>query len=106
MAERVMIRLFATGAVVAAVLAASAGAKAEQVVSAESENSLYDFCTAPMTDVYRSSVCLGYLEGFSDAMATGPVSGFTACLPRGVTPRQEQDVSRRIPTHDISQRPG
>jgi hypothetical protein len=87
-------RLFAAGAVIAAVVAVSAEARADYDVPAfEGGNELYQKCGA--NRVY----CLGYVGGVSDAISagegsTGPISTHALCLPGPgrVSQGQELDV--------------
>jgi hypothetical protein len=75
-----MIQLFAAGAVVAAVMAASAGARADY----RDGNRLYADCTSPDTQLF----CIGYVMAIADA-ARAPnavgAAGFTVCGLEDVT---------------------
>lgn|SRR5579863_1187167 len=52
-------------------------------------NTLLTSCTAPNLDV-----CLGYIQGISDAMALGSlVNKSRACVPSGVSGRQLIDIT-------------
>jgi hypothetical protein len=85
-----MNRLFAAGAVVAAVMAASAGARADY----RDGNRLYADCTSPDTQLF----CIGYVMAIADAArapnAVGE-AGFTVCGLEDVTVKQLLDVTTR-----------
>ena len=85
-------RLFAAGAVVAAVMAVSAGARADF----RDGNQLYANCTS--LNAGDQVFCLGYIAAISDA-AQGPpdrpragVGGFAHCPGGKVTNQQMMDV--------------
>jgi hypothetical protein len=83
-----MNRLFAAGAVVAAVMAGSAGARADF----RDGNQLYAEC--PPESGYRL-FCQGYIAAITDAARHAPVAGHKVCGSADVTLGQMVDVVRR-----------
>ena len=49
-------------------------------------NDLFDACSGQ-----DSGMCAGYIMGIADAMSSGSVNGFRACIPPGVILGQIQD---------------
>jgi hypothetical protein len=92
-----MIRLFAAGAVVAAVMAASAGARAADVVNFLTGDRLYQQCSAPKGDRAYGD-CEGYVFAITDALVDGgnEIDGYRACIPYGVLEEQAIDVAQRF----------
>jgi hypothetical protein len=77
-----MIRLFAAGAVVAAVMTVSSGARADLL----NVSGLYDECRETRGSAGHAH-CLGYVTGIFDAMANpnpNEVRGVNMCLQPGL----------------------
>jgi hypothetical protein len=71
-------------------------------------NDMLDLCDA--RDGQAVALCLAYVIGVADAMAGGPVFGWRACIPAGVTTGQIRDTAvqffyARIPLLAIFRRP-
>jgi hypothetical protein len=85
-----MIRLFAAGAVLMAMLIPfSATAGPNRVF--ETGNDLYEACTNPFSALF----CQGFVSAVADVMGTTQIEGFTACIPFDVTVGQAVDVVKR-----------
>jgi hypothetical protein len=90
-------RLLAAGALVIAVMAVSAGARADFL----SGNDLYARCTSAF--VTDQSFCNGYIAAITDASwdlkpnnIPGNVLGFRQCMPNEVTNRQATDIVKQF----------
>ena len=51
-------------------------------------NKLLEWCTSPNS----SDACLGYLAAITDIMTFEDISGYSACVPEGVTRGQFRDI--------------
>lgn len=87
--------LFAAGAVVIAVMAVSAGARADF----QNGNELYADCTEEPVSFNRGH-CLGYVVGIADVLQHpgSRVGDFATCLAKGVTEGQVRDVALQFLT--------
>ena len=54
-----------------------------------SGNKLFDSCAGV---VRRPGHCTGYTTGIVDALASGPIYGWEACVPEKVTAAQVRDI--------------
>jgi hypothetical protein len=82
------------GAVVMAVMAVSAEAKADRFVSG---NRLYELCRPNSSS---STFCSDYVLSVADALMVGRVGRWTACIPNGATDNQVVDaVTRFLEAH-------
>jgi hypothetical protein len=72
----------------ALILALAAGvAKGDIVRNFYSGDALLSLCQAS-----DSNFCMGYIAGIADAVTSGPVSGWRACIPISATVEQVRDV--------------
>lgn len=60
-----------------------------------SGNTLYDYCKADPHDRVAYGTCVGYIAGVADAMETGPLYTWKACVPRSAAMGQPYDVVLR-----------
>ena len=54
-----------------------------------SGNQLFDYCEGAAKD---KAHCIGYTTGIVDALASGPIYGWEACVPEKVSQAQVRDI--------------
>ena len=86
LAKGSQMRKIATATALVMALAAGAG-KGDIVRNFYSGDALLSLCQAS-----DSNFCMGYIAGIADAVTSGPVSGWRACVPISATVQQVRDV--------------
>ena len=85
-------RLFAAGAVLMAVMAASAEARAEF----SDGNDLFDRCAEPYGSAGKT-YCIAYINAITDALYEGAaIGGLRACFTEHVGAEQVEDIGERF----------
>lgn len=99
LARRAWRRLLTAGALMIAVMAVGAGARADRFVDG---NRLYELCRP---NSRSSSFCGDFVMGVANALMVGRVGHWTACIPNGVTDDQVIDVATRYLDAHPAERP-
>jgi hypothetical protein len=85
-------RLFGAGAVVVAVMSASAEARAD----VQTGNDLYAKCGTTSGAGIGVDFCLGYIAAVADVMRYEAIAGNMACIPAGAPVGQLEDIVTRF----------